>query len=46
VVQAWKIQPELPQVSYMGILLKERWITEEPMKLFEKIANPQAFSVE
>jgi hypothetical protein len=31
----------------MGISLKERRITEEPMKeKFEKIANPQAFSVE
>jgi hypothetical protein len=32
----------------MGILLKERQITEEPMKVkFEKkIANPQAFSIE
>jgi hypothetical protein len=32
---------------HMGISLKERQITEERMKVkFEKIANPQAFSVE
>jgi hypothetical protein len=31
----------------MGISLKERQIIEEPIKLkFEKIANPQAFTVE
>jgi hypothetical protein len=32
----------------MGIWLKERQITEEPMKvkLNKKIANPQALSVE
>ena len=32
----------------MGISLKERQITEEPMKvkILKKIANPQAFSVE
>jgi hypothetical protein len=32
----------------MGISLKERQITEEPMKVkfFKKISNPQEFSVE
>ncbi len=32
----------------MGISLKERQITEEPMKvkIWKKIANPQAFSIE
>jgi hypothetical protein len=32
----------------MGISLKERQITEEPMKVknLKKIANPQAFSIE
>jgi hypothetical protein len=34
--------------SIWGISLKERQITEEPMKvkICKKIANPQAFSVE
>ena len=33
---------------HMGISLKERQITEEPMKvkIWKKIANPQALSVE
>jgi hypothetical protein len=30
----------------MGISLKERQITEEPMKVKKKIADPQAFSIE
>jgi hypothetical protein len=32
----------------MGISLKEKQITEEPIegKNFKKIANPQAFSIE
>ncbi len=48
---AWPFQIKLIPNSlwwvHMGISLKERQITEEPMKVkIWKIANPQAFSKE